>query len=115
MMPEAKSCPEQSSLQALLAGQLAETEHAAIVGHVETCAACQQVLESLSPASQSWEDVAAQLERENSPPPVALREVIERAKSSALAGEADQTQADEKSTPHEEAPRGDETQAEARL
>jgi serine/threonine protein kinase/regulation of enolase protein 1 (concanavalin A-like superfamily) len=114
-MSPAKTCPAPSSLQELLAGHLPEAEQQEIVQHVETCAACQQVLDSLTPASQSWEDVAVALKKEQAPAP-ALQQVIEQAKRNSGAEDAGPTEAQEKATPRAEAApgEGEETQAESR-
>jgi eukaryotic-like serine/threonine-protein kinase len=106
MMSAANVCPARSRLQTLLDGQLAVNEQETVIRHVETCGACQRILDSLTPASQSWEDVAAQLRKEDRVPAPALQQVIERAKA---ATGTDDTEAEEKSTPRGDAPRGAET------
>jgi uncharacterized protein (TIGR03067 family) len=109
-------------LQALLAGQLGETEQEEMIRHVENCTACQRVLDGLTPASRSWEDVALQLQKE-SPPPPGLRQVIEQAKATplpsgggkALGSEGSaKTEPFEKSTPPCDPSQPEETQAEQR-
>jgi uncharacterized protein (TIGR03067 family) len=119
-MSTANACPERTCLQALLAGQLGEADQEETIRHVEACAACQHVLDSLTPASQSWEDVALQLQKENPAPAPELRQVIEQAKASGSTGKAagredpDKTEAQEQSTPHGDVSSGPETQAEQR-
>jgi serine/threonine protein kinase len=117
-MSRVNVCPDRSCLHTLLAGHLTEAEQQEVIQHVETCATCQQVLDSLTPASQSWEDVAAQLQKEKSAPATALQEVIEQAKASSRPSPpargsegTDLTEADEKSTPLGDASPGDATQA----
>jgi formylglycine-generating enzyme required for sulfatase activity len=105
MMSAANVCPARSRLQTLLDGQLAVNEQETVIRHVETCGACQRILDSLT-ASQSWEDVAAQMRKEDRVPAPALQHVIERAK---VATGTDDTEAEEKSTPRGDAPRGEET------
>ena len=81
-MAAANACPDRSCLQTLLAGQLAPSEQEPVIRHVETCASCQRVLDSLTPASRSWEDVAVQLRQEQrTPAPPVLQRVMERAKA----------------------------------
>jgi serine/threonine protein kinase len=113
-MSPANACPNHSCLQAMLAGQLAETEQQDVIRHVETCAACQQVLDSLTLASQSWENVAVELQKEKHAPAPALRQVIEQAKRAAVAQSTGPIEAQERSTPRGDAAAGTETQAERR-
>ena len=110
-MSAANACPDRACLQTLLAGQLVLSAQEPVIQHVETCASCQRVLDSLTPASRSWENVAAQLRHEErTPAPPVLQQVIERAKA---APGLDRTESDEKSTPRGDPSPGDETQAEA--
>src|SRR5262249_12314928 len=44
-------CPDAGGLRRLLAGQLAQAEAEAVEAHVGACAACQQALERLTPAT----------------------------------------------------------------
>jgi uncharacterized protein (TIGR03067 family) len=104
-------CPDRSCLQALLAGELAQKEQEETVRHVETCAACQQTLDSLTPASQSWENLVPHLKKKYPDPAPALRKVIAQAKVGAVT---DKTDAEDKSTPHREALPSEETQADPR-
>jgi formylglycine-generating enzyme required for sulfatase activity len=101
-MSAANVCPARSCLQILLAGQLTASDQETVIRHVETCDTCQQILDSLTPASQSWEDVAAQLRKEDRAPAPALQQVIDRAKATTTT---ENTEAEEKSTPRGESPR----------
>ncbi len=110
-MSPANICPDRSCLQALLAGELAQKEQEETVRHVETCAACQQTLDSLTPASQSWENLVPHLVKKHPEPAPALRKVIAQAK---VGTAMDHTDAEDKSTPHREAAPNEETQADPR-
>jgi hypothetical protein len=108
-MSPANGCPTQSCLQTLLAGQLAEAEQREIVQHVEACAACQQALDGLTPASQSWENVALLLQQEKQGPAPALQQVIKQAKRAAGAEGSGNTEPLEKATPRSDAAAVDES------
>src|SRR5271170_7251609 len=49
------ACPALEQLRHLLAEQLTEAEQATLESHLETCAACQQALEELTPVSERWQ------------------------------------------------------------
>jgi hypothetical protein len=104
-----KTCPTPERLQELLAGQLSGEQQDQIAQHVESCAACQQSLERLSPASQSWENLAGHMQKPSPEP--ALQKVIDQAKGKPDAG---QTEGDGRATPGRGGGQGEQTQAEAR-
>ena len=47
------SCPPRVELQDLLANRLPVERERLLLAHVETCSACQQILEEISLAAQS--------------------------------------------------------------
>jgi serine/threonine protein kinase len=49
------ACPSLEQLRRLLAEQVDEVDQAALESHLETCAACQQTLEVLTPVSERWQ------------------------------------------------------------
>jgi serine/threonine protein kinase len=110
-MSELESCPARERLQALLDGELPPTEQDTIVRHVETCPACQQTLDSVSPAGRSWENLAIHLDRPNARPEPALQRVIDQALG--VMG-SDRTEAEQSVTPVSAAAMQEQTEGEAR-
>src|SRR5262249_34862496 len=54
------TCPSRDDLQAFSDGALATELHEEVAQHLETCSACQAVLETLPPAAASWAAALAQ-------------------------------------------------------
>lgn len=50
----AANCPHSAHLPGWLSGALSQEEQASLAGHLETCVACQQTLESLTQPGDEW-------------------------------------------------------------
>ena len=81
MTDELRDCPTSEQLKLLLDGTMAEAEQAAMQGHVDGCAACQQTLETLVAGTESWDAVVGHLRDETPQPSLAgMAEAIDRLK-----------------------------------
>src|SRR5262249_16129020 len=77
MVPQT-SCPDPRRWRGLLEGTLPEPEQAELNAHLETCAACQQTLESLAAEGESWLAAVRGLDPvEESQAEPALRQALE--------------------------------------
>jgi WD40 repeat protein/serine/threonine protein kinase len=63
-MSEPVSCPDEPELRRLLEETLPATRHAALSAHLQSCARCQQFLESLVAGNDSWDEAARLLSRD---------------------------------------------------
>jgi serine/threonine protein kinase len=66
------SCPSPEQLRALVDGLLPDREQSLTQEHVDGCAACQQVLESLVAGGESWDSALGHLRNE----PIENRETV---------------------------------------
>src|SRR5947209_3104915 len=71
------SCPEPDRWQALLDGALPVAEQEALTAHLEECPACQQTLERLTAAGDTWPRAARLFGLETAAPEPELRRVID--------------------------------------
>src|ERR1700722_15801827 len=74
------TCPDISNLQSLLENRAGGDESTEMVAHLETCAGCQQTLESLAANPCAWEDAARGMVK-RSHTESALRGMVERLKN----------------------------------
>jgi WD40 repeat protein/anti-sigma factor RsiW len=75
-MVEQASCPDPARWKALLDGSLPEEEQAVLNGHLQTCARCQQTLESLAAGTEVWSGAARHLGQEPQADEAALQRVV---------------------------------------
>ena len=89
MTESQNACPTSEQLKTLLDGSLTKPEQAAMQGHVDGCAACQQALEALVAGSESWDAAVGHL-REETPQPddVKLAEVLQNMKRDEFVDDA---------------------------
>ena len=80
------SCPTTEQLQALLDESLPPDQHAPLQNHLDGCAVCQHVLETLVAGSESW-DAAVSYLQGDSPVPIEpiLSEAVRRIKEDDFA------------------------------
>lgn len=80
------SCPTAEQLQALLDESLPPDQQAFLQNHLDGCAACQHVLETLVAGSESWDAAVGHL-RGESPAPIepVLSEAVRRIKEDDFA------------------------------
>jgi serine/threonine-protein kinase len=84
-----RACPDLANLQCLLDDRADGDTSVDLVAHLETCADCQQTLETLAADPGAWEDVVHGVAKRIRKDP-ALRDVMERLKMEELpAADAD--------------------------
>ncbi len=83
------SCPTVEQLRALLDQSLPEAEQTALQIHIDECAGCQKLLESLVAGSESWDSAVGHLRDDSQAPlePV-LAEAVQRIKQDDFANAA---------------------------
>lgn len=79
-------CPDRARLKDLLDGALPSSEQEALLAHLESCPACQRVMEELAAGRDTWAGVARQLGGPTSSPDAALAEALEQAREARQSG-----------------------------
>lgn len=72
MTDSSSACPTTDQIKSLVDGSLPEADHERIQSHVDECAVCQQVLESLVQGSESWDSALDHLRHQ----PAVNRETV---------------------------------------
>ena len=72
MNDESIACPPAELLKALLDGTLPEDQQLPTQSHVDGCAACQHVLETLVAGTESWDAAVGHLRGKSAPPDAAI-------------------------------------------
>lgn len=68
MTDSLSACPTPDQIKSLIDGALPASEQSAIQSHLDDCATCQQVLESLVQGSESWDSAIGHLRRPSAVP-----------------------------------------------